>query len=73
MTKINVGIHKDHRQRVKEKASKFGLGVFADHEVLELLLFYVVPYKDTNPLAHKLIEEFGSLANVLDADIESLS
>lgn len=72
MTKIKVGIHKDHRQRMKEKASEHGLKVLAEHEALELLLYYVVPYKDTNPLAHNLINQFGSFANVLDSDIDSL-
>lgn len=72
MTKIKTGIHKDHRQRIKEKASKHGVKIFDDHEVLEMILFNVIPYKDTNPIAHTLINHFGSLANVLDADMDSL-
>lgn len=49
-----------------------GLGGFADHEVLELLLFYAVPRQDVNPMAHALLDRFGSLPGVLDASIEDL-
>jgi DNA repair protein RadC len=45
---------------------------FADHEIIELLLFFTVPRKDVNPIAHRLLNEFGSLSGVLDANIESL-
>jgi DNA repair protein RadC len=44
----------------------------ADHEVLELLLFYAIPRRDTNELAHRLIQQFGSLRNVLSASVEEL-
>jgi DNA repair protein RadC len=46
---------------------------FAEHEVLELLLFFAIPQKDTNELAHKLIKKFGSLINVLDAPFALLT
>ncbi len=67
-----MGIHAQHRQRVKDKFRKYGLQGMAPHEVLELLLFFSVPQKDTNPLAHKLIDTFGSLKGVLDAPFEAL-
>lgn len=60
--------HSGHRQRMKEKISKFGLRALEPHEVLEYLLWFTIPRKDTNPLGHKLIDKFGSLANVLNAD-----
>ncbi|MDD2432621.1 MAG: DNA repair protein RadC, partial [Clostridia bacterium] len=44
-----------------------GLDAFADHQVLEMLLFYCIPRRDTNELAHKMIREFGSLANLFEA------
>jgi DNA repair protein RadC len=44
-----------------------GFDSFADHEALELLLFYCIPQRDTNELAHKMLREFGSLANLMDA------
>lgn len=65
--------HKNHRKRVKTKFIQNGLMPFEEHEILELLLFYSIPQANTNPLAHKLIEEFGSLKNVLDATPERLA
>lgn len=64
--------HAGHRQRLRERYHKSGLDGFAEHEVLELLLFYGIPYQDTNPIAHRLLDRFGSLAGVLDAPVEEL-
>jgi DNA repair protein RadC len=61
-------LHEGHRQRVKSRYLSEGLDSFEDHQVLELLLFYCIPMKDTNELAHKLIGAFGSLANIFEAD-----
>ena len=69
---MDADIHKNHRQRVFDRLERDGLDSFYDHEILELLLFYTVPRMDTNPIAHRLIDEFGSLAAVMDADIKSL-
>ena len=60
-------IHKSHRERMRQRLLENGLDNFADHEVLELLLYYAIPRGDVNPLAHRLMNEFGSLAGVLDA------
>lgn len=57
------GEHAKHRERMRTRFLEHGLDNFADHEVLELLLFYAVPRGDVNPLAHRLLDEFGSLAN----------
>ena len=69
-----VNPHEGHRQRIKEKFLADG---FSDatppHEVLELLLCYSIPRKDTNELAHKLIERFGSISGVLDAEREEIT
>ena len=59
--------HKDHRSRMKARFLRDGLEGFAPHEVLELLLFYAIPQKDTNPIAHRLLDRFGSLAGVFSA------
>ncbi len=67
-----MSIHKGHRQRVKARYLTEGIDSFQDHEVLELLLFYCIPMKDTNELAHQLIKEFGSLSGVFDADAKDL-
>ncbi len=65
-------LHQNHRERVLEKFRRFGLDVFSDHEVLELLLFFAIPRVDTNPTAHRLLERFGSLHAVLEAPVEQL-
>lgn len=65
-------IHEGHRKRMKERFMKSGLDDFAPHNVLEFLLFYSIPRGDTNPIAHRLIDAFGSLSGVLDATPEEL-
>ena len=63
-----MSIHDGHRQRLKDRFLREGLDGFTDIQVLELLLFYVVPRKDTNPIAHDLLERFGNNAPEFDAD-----
>ena len=65
-------LHKDHRARVRRRFVREGLQNFESHNALELLLFYAISRKDTNELAHRLLEQFGSFAAVLDADYEAL-
>ena len=65
-------VHDGHRLRMKQRFLQNDLDSFAPHEVLELLLFFGVPRKDTNPLAHRLIDRFGGLSEVLEADYERL-
>ncbi len=67
-----MGIHDGHRQRLIERFLKEDLEHFAQHEILELVLFFAIPRKDTNELAHQLIKTFGSLKGVLDAPYEQL-
>ena len=64
--------HDGHRKRLNARFVKSGLDDFEPHNVLELLLFYSIPRKDTNPLAHRLISRFGSLSGVFDAKPEEL-
>lgn len=66
-------MHKGHRQRLRERFRLEGLDSFAPHEVLELLLFYTRAREDVNPLAHRLLEVFGSLKGVLEAPVEQLT
>ena len=68
----NKNLHVNHRERVKERFNKVGLDSFEPHNVLELLLFYSIPQKDTNELAHLLINRFGTLSGVLEAPYEEL-
>lgn len=65
-------IHEGHRERLKNRFLREGGGSFEPHNLLELLLFYAIPRKDTNPIAHELMDTFGSVAAILDADIENL-
>lgn len=65
-------LHQGHRARLRKRAVETGLQGFEPHEVLELLLTYAIPRVDVNPLAHRLIEEFGSLSAVLDAGEKEL-
>lgn len=65
-------IHKNHRSRMKTSYLKSGFESFSDIEKLEFILYYAISQKDTNPLAHKLIEEFGDFNKVLEAPIEKL-
>lgn len=64
--------HKEHRKRLKGRFHREGLDNFEIHNVLELLLFFGIPYKDTNDLAHELLKKFGSLSGVLEASREEL-
>lgn len=67
-----MSVHQGHRARVKERFSKEGLDGFKEHQVLELLLFYAIPQRDTNVIAHNLLNRFGSLAQVIDAPVKEL-
>ena len=67
-----MSIHEGHRQRLKERFLRSGLDNFTDVQVLELALFYCIPRKDTNPIAHDLLNHFGSLSQVLEAPVEEL-
>lgn len=64
--------HSNHRQRLRERFLREGLDNFNDINALELLLFYCIPRRDTNAIAHELIDYFGNLAGVLDAKPEEM-
>ncbi|MDD6395255.1 MAG: JAB domain-containing protein [Firmicutes bacterium] len=66
-------MHEGHRDRLKRRFVNDGLDNFEEHNVLELLLFYGIPYKDTNEIAHRLLDEFGSISGVFDAPIAELA
>lgn len=68
-----MGIHDGHREKMRQRFLRGGLDAFADHEALELLLYYAIPRKDTNPIAHALMERYGSLSAVLTAPVEDLA
>jgi len=69
---LNAAGHNEHRSRLKKKFAESGIGAFHDYEVLELLLTYAIPRKDVKPLAKSLLKKFGSLKNVMDANLKDL-
>lgn len=66
-------MHEGHRERLRNRFLTEGLDNFEQHQVLELLLFYAIPRRDTNELAHELLRKYGSLAGVLEADPSDLA
>ena len=70
---MTSNVHQGHRLRVKERFLNEGLDSFSDHQILELLLFYCIPMKDTNNLSHALIQEFGTLDKLLEANPKDIS
>ena len=65
-------VHKNHRHRMKERYLKNEFDDFAPHEVMEFLLYYAIPYKDTNTAAHEIIDRYGSFSAALNADPHDL-
>ena len=66
-------LHDGHRAKLKKRFSESGFRQFEDHNVLEFLLFFAIPRRDTNEIAHRLIDRFGSLNAVLEAKPEELT
>lgn len=64
--------HEGHRDRLRARFLKSGAGACEDYELLELMLFSVIPRKDVKPLAKNLLARFGSIAGVLSAPVEDL-
>lgn len=65
-------LHDKHRQRMDEKAAAAGVENLPDHEVLERLLYVVIPRGNTNEIAKRLCNEFGGIGNVFKADVDEL-
>lgn len=68
----DANLHKGHRARLKNEFLARGLVGMPDHKALELLLCYAIPQGDVNPLAHRLMDTFGSLSGVFNATPEQL-
>lgn len=65
-------LHTGHRQRLKDKYLKFGADSLSDHELLEILLYYAIPQRNTNDTSHEMLNTFGSLEGVFNADTDDL-
>ena len=70
---MGENIHEGHRERIRDSYRKQGMNGMPDHVVLEMLLTYAIPRKDVNELSHRLLNTFGSLTGVLEADPLRLS
>lgn len=66
------GLHDGHRKRVRQSFLDRNIDSMPDHEILEMILFYAYPRRDTNEIAHRLINTFGNLEAVMDAAYEDL-
>ena len=64
--------HAGHRKRMRERYEKNGFNGWSEHEVLEFILFDKIPRKDTNKIAHDILDKFGSIKNAISSDVESL-
>ncbi len=71
MAKDNL--HSNHRERLRTRYFKEGIDSFESHQILELILFYSIPRKDTNNIAHELLNRFGSLSGVFEAPVGELT
>ena len=65
-----MSVHDGHRKRMRQRFLAEGLDQFTDVQILEILLFYCIARQDTNPIAHELLNHFGSLSQVLEAPVE---
>ena len=65
-------MHSGHRERMKNKILKGKIDSLEEHEILECLLYYSIPRKDTNPIAHELINKYKNLSNVIKAPVDDL-
>ena len=72
MSRIKEGLHAGHRGRMRDKFISYGRDVFHTHELLEMLLFHLIPYKNTNDIARNLMLRFSTLDGVLSASRDEL-
>lgn len=68
----NKNPHSGHRKRLREQVLKSGLDSLHEHQVLEYLLTFVLPQKDTNQIAHELISNCGGFSQVFETDVNDL-
>ena len=68
---MDENLHRGHRERMRAEYQRVGLPS-EPHKRLEMLLYHVRPQVDTNKIAHRLVREFGSFQDVLDADVHEL-
>ena len=62
-----MSVHEGHRERMRRQLKTSGMDSLSDVQVLEVALYYAIPRRDTNEIAHALLRRFGSLSGVLEA------
>jgi len=62
-----------HRERARQRFLRVGEEALDDYELLELILFLVIPRVDTKGLAKELLAKFGTYSSVLSASTERLA
>lgn len=72
MNEKEKDIHCGHRERFRKRFIEVGVSGFQSHELIELMLFYVIPVLNTNETAHRLIDRFGSISGIMNANIDEL-
>ena len=70
--KKRAPMHENHRERMRARVEQHGMESLAEHEALEYVLYFCIPRRDTNPIAHALLDRFGRFADVLEADEKEL-
>ena len=73
LASVKKNVHAGHRERMRQRIREHGMETLQVHEVLEYMLYFVIPKKDVNPMAHELIDRFGTLDAVLRAPVEELT
>lgn len=72
-SKNNANVHDGHRERMRLRFRETGsFDGFSEHEIIEMLLFYTHPRRNTNEIAHELINRFGSIAGIIEAEYDDL-
>lgn len=72
-SKNNANVHDGHRERMRLRFRETGsFDGFSEHEIIEMLLFYTHPRRNTNEIAHELIDRFGSIAGIIEAEYDDL-
>lgn len=71
--KSDANVHDGHRERMRKRFRETGsFDGFSEHEIIEMLLFYTHPRRNTNEIAHELMNRFGSIAGIIEADYDEL-
>ena len=72
--KSDANVHDGHRERMRKRFLETeSFDGFSDHEIIEMLLFYTHPRRNTNEIAHELMNRFGSIAGIIEAEYKELT